>query len=356
MDGFMKKYISALLLCCMVFALMSAPTSAVSPSAQQEVEDFLNDFWSIFSLGRYDYDGVFINWHGWGAIDYTPLVYCIHEKTGTAFYDRWGNEISEDALFYKDGSIAFDFTLYDLDNDGIPEILMRYVYSTWGFNILYKFIDGQYHEVGGFAGAASFYRGPNGRLVTTEFDHLDMKVSYLGWDIDSIQKETVLDWNMHRDIRGADGSFDNPVVPGIGQLTPIDPLTDLEEAIRQSITQRLTQDIYDDVTPGEIILYLDGENSPILEDNRMFVPFRAIFEALGADIIWDDNTKTATGILNETTIQLTIGSETAYINGQPINLYAAPRTKDDRTFVPLWFLAENFGLRLHGTKIIKRLL
>jgi len=83
--------------------------------------------------------------------------------------------------------------------------------------------------------------------------------------------------------------------------------------------------------------------APIIEDGRTLVPLRAILEALGANVDWNDQTQTATAELDETTIQLTIDSTRTYVNDYPVELDVAARTVDGRTFVPLRFVAENFG-------------
>jgi len=100
-----------------------------------------------------------------------------------------------------------------------------------------------------------------------------------------------------------------------------------------------------------ISVYLNGselyfDQSPIIENDRTLVPFRAIFEALGAEVSWDETTRTAIGKLNDTTIQLTIGNETSYVNAQPIPLDVPPKIMNDRTLVPLRVIAENFGFKV----------
>ena len=62
------------------------------------------------------------------------------------------------------------------------------------------------------------------------------------------------------------------------------------------------------------------EVEPIIQDGRTLVPLRAIFEALGADIQWSQESRTVTGTLGATTVSLQINSKTAYINGVPIEV------------------------------------
>jgi len=82
---------------------------------------------------------------------------------------------------------------------------------------------------------------------------------------------------------------------------------------------------------------------PELVNGRSFVPFRAIFEKMGATIEYDAATRSITAKRDSTTVKLTIGSETAYVNGEARTVSPAPYIKDDRTLVPLRFVREAFG-------------
>jgi len=102
------------------------------------------------------------------------------------------------------------------------------------------------------------------------------------------------------------------------------------------------------VNTDEITVTLNGnplefDVSPIIENDRTLVPFRAIFEALDAEVDWDGEAQTVTANLGETTIELTIGNATAYVNNEPVELDVSPKIIDSRTLVPLRFVAENFG-------------
>jgi len=95
---------------------------------------------------------------------------------------------------------------------------------------------------------------------------------------------------------------------------------------------------------NEDMLKLD--TSPIIENERILVLFQAIFEALGAVVDWDEKTLTVVGALGDTTIKLTIGETTAYVNDKAIELDVAPKIQNDRTLVPLSFMAENFDFQV----------
>lgn len=85
---------------------------------------------------------------------------------------------------------------------------------------------------------------------------------------------------------------------------------------------------------------------PVNVNDRVFVPFRAIFEKMGADVQWDPSTRTVTATRGDVTIQLVIGSTTARVNGQARTLDAAPFIQDNRTMVPLRFVSEAFGAQV----------
>ncbi|MCL2837732.1 MAG: stalk domain-containing protein [Oscillospiraceae bacterium] len=100
--------------------------------------------------------------------------------------------------------------------------------------------------------------------------------------------------------------------------------------------------------PNEITVTLNGERvdfdvSPIIIDNRTLVPFRAIFEALDMEVEWDNDTRTAIGENDDVRIELPIDSTTAYINGEDVTLDAPAMLHNERTMVPLRFIAEATG-------------
>ena len=85
-----------------------------------------------------------------------------------------------------------------------------------------------------------------------------------------------------------------------------------------------------------------GQNPELIND-RTLVPLRAIFEAMGADVQWDQMTQTVTSARNGVTIKLTIGDNTLYKNGQSIPVDVPAQIINDRTMVPARVIAEAFG-------------
>ncbi len=89
--------------------------------------------------------------------------------------------------------------------------------------------------------------------------------------------------------------------------------------------------------------------APIVENNRTFVPFRALAEAFGATVAYDEATQSVTAELNDVTVVMTIGSNVYTVNGVEKTMDVAPFIVDGRTMVPVRFVAEAFGITVTPT-------
>ena len=76
------------------------------------------------------------------------------------------------------------------------------------------------------------------------------------------------------------------------------------------------------------------------------VPLRFISEAFKATVAWDPVFKSVTINLNGKTMRIQVGFMTADVNGRSFALQDAPVIVNGRTFVPLRFIAENFGAQV----------
>ena len=73
------------------------------------------------------------------------------------------------------------------------------------------------------------------------------------------------------------------------------------------------------------------------------MPLRFIFEALGADVDWDNDTQTVTAVRQDTVITLTIGSNLLFVNGKAVELDVPAKLVSDRTLVPVRAVSESFA-------------
>lgn len=102
------------------------------------------------------------------------------------------------------------------------------------------------------------------------------------------------------------------------------------------------------VNAAEIGLYLDGKAlntdvSPVIVQNRSFVPVRSIFEKMGAEVTWISSRKQVIIRSSSARVVLNIDSTTAYVDDDEIKLDVAPFIKEGRTMVPVRFISESLN-------------
>lgn len=101
---------------------------------------------------------------------------------------------------------------------------------------------------------------------------------------------------------------------------------------------------------SQIDLQLNGttlqftDAAPIIEADRVYVPFRAVFEALDATVAYDQTTSTITAQKEDTVVQFVIGNRDITVNEKAVATDAASFVRDGRTYVPVRFAAQALGL------------
>jgi len=102
---------------------------------------------------------------------------------------------------------------------------------------------------------------------------------------------------------------------------------------------------------GRIVFFPD--QGPIVDENcRTLVPVRFPAETLGSSVTWDQATQRVTIIqpaidqLVATNLVLTLGSSTIMVNGQPRQMDTTPIAYNERTMVPIRFIAEYLGAQV----------
>lgn len=147
---------------------------------------------------------------------------------------------------------------------------------------------------------------------------------------------------------GIIGGADGPTAIMISGSIPSDFWDDWEQEQEQAKNDFITEH---GGVPGQINVMLDGkyvqfsDAVPEISDGRTMVPFRAIFETLGAEITFEDGKIHAA--LGDTALDLTIGSDTMTktVDGeaQTVQMDCAPCIKGGRTYVPVRFISEALG-------------
>jgi len=91
---------------------------------------------------------------------------------------------------------------------------------------------------------------------------------------------------------------------------------------------------------------VDLSVAPFTREGRTMLPFRFVGEALGAQVGWEQATKTVSFKLGEREVSLSIGSRVAQVNGEKVNLEIPPQLVQGTTMVPLRFVADSLGARV----------
>ncbi len=86
--------------------------------------------------------------------------------------------------------------------------------------------------------------------------------------------------------------------------------------------------------------------APVLKEGTTLVPLRIISEELGATVAWEPTQKQATIKRGNTSVQVSIGQKTAFVNGVATEVPLAPELIQDTTMVPVRFIAEALGIEI----------
>lgn len=101
-----------------------------------------------------------------------------------------------------------------------------------------------------------------------------------------------------------------------------------------------------------ISVYLDGQKmqfdqNPVIENGYTLVPMRSIFEALGANVTWEQSTKSVYAEKGTRNMVITVDNKEAVVNRESYTLDAPARNLNGRVLVPLRFIGEQLGLNVN---------
>ena len=162
----------------------------------------------------------------------------------------------------------------------------------------------------------------------------EFKVSFTASEIGNYKVQTVVRYEQ----AGEDGKEVVKYYTGIEEITVGN--TGFEDIVVMSINS------------NEIVVNANKvaiDAAPIVKNDRTFVPFRALAEAFGAEVAYDEATQAVTAELNGVKVVMTIGSATYTINGVEKTMDVAPFINGSRTMIPVRFAAEAFGITVTPT-------
>jgi len=98
---------------------------------------------------------------------------------------------------------------------------------------------------------------------------------------------------------------------------------------------------------------LQGDTSAFIDKNSgtSLVPFRIIFETLGANVKWDQQTQTIIANKGNILIRLKINDNYMFVNNTPKDIKIRPVIISGHTFVPLRVVSEALGADVNWDEI-----
>ncbi len=121
---------------------------------------------------------------------------------------------------------------------------------------------------------------------------------------------------------------------------------------------------FEDVLAGSVVLKLDNPKTlifgnegtvdpnnaavfPFTENDRTLVPVRFIAESFGGNVTWEEATQKVGITYGDNVIELTIDDVNMTVNGKTVVLDVPAQVKNDRTMLPLRAVVEALGKTVH---------
>jgi len=96
--------------------------------------------------------------------------------------------------------------------------------------------------------------------------------------------------------------------------------------------------------------------APIIRNDRTFTPARFVAENLGAEVEWNAEKQLVTITKGNTVIKMTIGMNTIVVNGKSESIDVAPFIENDRTFTPARVIAEKLGAEVEWNADLRQVI
>lgn len=101
---------------------------------------------------------------------------------------------------------------------------------------------------------------------------------------------------------------------------------------------------------------LTFDQPPIMDNNRVMVPIRAIFEALGYTVNWDQATQTGTATNGDNTITVQVNNAGITYDGGTYWCDVAPKNIAGRILVPVRAISESAGCDVFWNQTMKKVI
>lgn len=265
-------------------------------------------------------------------------------------------------------AIGVYYTAYDINGDGIRELFIGYG-GSMGYHIYGISEKGviEYKEV--YEGSLypanvndihGFYEKGNELYVLqcslgSMTETLETTVSFEArlFKVRGVNGILVKDNLYHKDHTVTMEETNTPWLEEVPQIASF--LNGAKEVKLSEVTNLTLLDDTDEISVIFNGKELSFEQPPVLVDGRTLVPMRAIYEAFGADVIYDAKTKKITAVRGDDCIELWINKSTVVVNGAKIYLSTTIINQNGYTMVPLRFVSETLDATVEWdskTKVI----
>ena len=119
--------------------------------------------------------------------------------------------------------------------------------------------------------------------------------------------------------------------------------------VNMTLTYDYTQHKY---SAEEVFVAINGNKltglkmPPIVLNNFTLVPAREVFEAMRATVEWKKDLEQVYVKYNDKLVVIPIGSTKAYVNGQATTMQTAAKIINNKTMIPLRFVATSLGMQV----------
>lgn len=148
-----------------------------------------------------------------------------------------------------------------------------------------------------------------------------------------------------RELNGAQPSSENSSSESDGETSYVRGTA--LESVKDAVCLRLN-------TPNGLVngikTPIDKDNtsvSPFVINGRTLVPVRFISESFGANVTWQEDTKTVTVSKDQKIIKMQINSDVMNVNGTDVKLDVPAAIYNDRTMLPLRAVTESLGKQVY---------
>lgn len=324
----------------------------------------------VYGLAHYSFEPIYRNEYRYCKITNMNYSKMLPEKAFFDYYQRNFNEDYERKKYKKP-------YLADLNGDMIPELLVR---DDMGYSYIdiYEYINGEIIEREPSI-SQSYGTGVNDdyyilimddgsiKLLNSYFCHNGMIGEYAfssknyyvyEWgnespkteltyeEFDNLREEYAVATSEYRENTSVYNLFNDDALTEYEKFEYIwnEQCSKYAASIdnKNYVILKINSNVMN--TNGDM-KFIDTDKStvPVLDNGRTLVPLRAVSEALGAEISWDNDSQTAIATLDGVTVRVPVGSNTIYKDNSPITIDVPAKIMNSRTYVPIRAITEAFG-------------